>query len=160
VFSEANPETFSDDNLSQKAFVDNASNLSVAVRVAFESKLWSQDITFQVQGLKPGAFKLWVNWKQTLKPVFHFIIGSMVETRRFQAMGHNWIQHLYSPTVIGHVSTTGEGIFCSACIIDCISASIASELGIAGPSSASAAAAAAEEEVVVVFVTPALSPAV
>jgi hypothetical protein len=39
VFSEANPETFSDDNLSQKAFVDNASNLSVAVRVAFESKL-------------------------------------------------------------------------------------------------------------------------
>jgi hypothetical protein len=33
----------------------------VAAQVAFESKLLNQDITFQFQGLKPGALKLWVN---------------------------------------------------------------------------------------------------
>jgi hypothetical protein len=33
----------------------------VAVQVQFESKLRNQWITFKVRGLKPGAFKLWVD---------------------------------------------------------------------------------------------------
>jgi hypothetical protein len=35
--------------------------LGVAVQVAFESKILNQENTFQVQGLKPGAFMLKVN---------------------------------------------------------------------------------------------------
>jgi hypothetical protein len=40
--------------------------LDVAVQVKCDSKVRNQDITFQVQGLKPGAFKLWVNWIREL----------------------------------------------------------------------------------------------
>jgi hypothetical protein len=64
----------------------------VAVQVElyqFGSKLRNWFPTFHVQGLEPGAFKLWVNWiqqlypavalqvafeRQILKPVFHLIV--------------------------------------------------------------------------------------
>jgi hypothetical protein len=45
-------------------------------------------VTLQVQGLKPGAFKLRVFWKPgafELKALH--LIGSRVESRRFYAMG-------------------------------------------------------------------------
>jgi hypothetical protein len=45
-----------------------------------------RSVAVQIENLK----------KQTLKPGFH-VIGSRVETGRFQAMGHIWILNLYSP---------------------------------------------------------------
>jgi hypothetical protein len=41
---------------------------AVAAQVECESKLRNQDITFQVQGLKKGPFKLWVCWIQLVQP--------------------------------------------------------------------------------------------
>jgi hypothetical protein len=34
---------------------------------------------------------------KTLKPVFHFVGSRRVETRGFQAVGHNWIELVHSP---------------------------------------------------------------
>jgi hypothetical protein len=49
---------------------------SVAVQVECESKLLNQDIAFQVQGLKPGGFELWVNCVQLVRPHRSSSLGS------------------------------------------------------------------------------------
>ena len=59
----------------------------VAVKAEFESNLRNQDITFQVQGLKPG----------------YHISGSSVETRRFQAIVWGKCIHRVQPHHVGFV---------------------------------------------------------
>jgi hypothetical protein len=43
-----------------------------------KAKAGNQEITFQVQGLKPGAFKLWINWIQLVQPHLVAVLGDGV----------------------------------------------------------------------------------